>query len=218
MVKKRVKSKNIKKKAKVNLNLINDKLDKILLNQSVLLKEEKKVEELENEELVEEIKLENIEKAEVKEIRAFEKEEDKKINEIIKDVSSHPLTKLTRKDFYKSAIGAFLGLMVHFSFNYVFEISKNVTFGKATFLFLLSFLIGSVIVYATGFRKVTEKKFFPLRMFFIYIIALMMCGIVLFIFGHNFGTSFEETYIQLSIAMIPAIIGATSADLIGKKE
>jgi uncharacterized membrane protein len=233
-------SKKIIKDNKSKLDIIDEKLDRILSNQKTLLYEEKKTEKkedeiekeekivecLEKKELLEEMKLRDTNAKETIELKHFEKNEEKQLNEIKnieagikKDVEPHNLRKLSRKDFFKAITGAFAGLVVHFSFNYVFELSKYITFTRATFLFILSFIIGIVIIYATGFRKVEEKKhlvFLPLRAILIYFTTLIVSIIVLFIFSPSFGLNFKEAYVQTSLAMITAIIGATTADLIGK--
>lgn len=235
---------NMKLQSSSKLDVINEKLDKLLSEYDTILKEEKKIESkedrfeheqeklelLEEKELDEEFKLENIEKKEETRMRHLEDAEKNELFElqkledlerkIKKDVEPHPLAKISAKDFFKGSIGAFVGLVVHFSFNYVYEIAEHITFTKATFLFMLSFAIGAGIMYSTGFRKVTEPRllvFWPLRAMIIYLTALLMSIIVLFIFGEDFGMHFAESYIQTSVAMISAIIGATTADLIGRE-
>lgn len=235
---------DLKAHSSSKLDAINEKLDKLLSEYDTILKEEKKIESkedrfeheqkkieaLEEKELAEEFKLEQIEKNEDIRLHHIEDAEKNELFElqklealeekIKKDVEPHPLAKISAKDFFKGSIGAFVGLVVHFSFNYVFEIAEHITFTKATFLYILSFAIGAGIMYATGFRKVTEPRlliFWPLRATIIYLTALLMSIIVLFIFGKDFGIHFAESYIQTSVAMISAIIGATTADLIGRE-
>lgn len=234
----------IKENASSKLDMINSKLDKLLSEYETMLNEERKIEAkedvltdkedklvlLEEKELGEEERLEYLEQKESKELAHLEETEKQELDELQKleelemkikrDVEPHPLAKITIKDFFKGSAGAFIGLVVHFSFNYVYEIAEHITLGRATFLYFFSFFIGATIMYATGFRKVTEPKllvFWPLRVIILYLTALLMSIIVLYIFGKDFGYHFAESYIQVSVAMISAIIGATTADMIGRE-
>ena len=89
-------------------------------------------------------------------------------------------------------------------------------------LLLSAFLIGLIFVYATGFRNVKEKtlvRFFPLRVALIYSISLLSIFIVLSLYGIIGYKTIEPGLVfkQVASISIPAIIGASAADLIGRE-
>ena len=75
-------------------------------------------------------------------------------------------------------------------------------------------------MYVTGFRKIKETtliRFFPLRVLFIYGISIIAIFLVFSLYGMiNFSAlDFSLIYKQVASMSIPAIIGASAADLIG---
>ena len=227
MVKK--KSKKVSKK-KQN---INKKLDRILDVENKLLTEEKRVEtkegELAGEERhieLEESKIESEEKAVegIKKELGREETDLEKLErlekEIKTEVGEHPLARITLKDFAKGLIGAFIGLAIHYTFVYGVEISENISVARATLLFPLTFIVGLLFIYATGFRKVKDKKllmFMPLRLLVLYICSLIMSVVVLYILYPHFGEIFIESYKMVAGVMLAAVVGACTADLLGKE-
>lgn len=114
-------------------------------------------------------------------------------------------------------IGAFVGIISHFAFIKGVEIAEEFSPVRIGLMYLVSFVIGAIFLYATGFRKVKQikiLKFLPLRVLVIYIVALTTIILVLALFG-QFNT-FGELYRQVGVLSLPAIIGASAADLIGK--
>ena len=200
MPKKRVK-KSSKKSSK--LGLINEKLDRILAKESKSLKEESVIEKDEG----------SIKRLEEKQIEELEELE----SELRKEIGEHPLRKITQKDISKGVIGAFVGIISHFAFIKGVEIAAEFSLVRIGLMYLVSFIIGTIFLYTTGFRKVKQikiLKFLPLRVFVIYTVALTTIVLVLALFG-QFHT-FEELYRQVGVLSLPAIIGASAADLIGK--
>ncbi len=228
---------HIKENSSSKLDIINEKLDRLMKEHEELIEEgrklkeeEQKIEALEREELAEERKIEALEEKEAEDISKIEALERRQFDElknlemleqrIEKEVEPHPLAKITAKDFFKGAIGAFIGLVFHLSIVYVLKIAEHISFERAHFFFFLSFLVGAVIMYMTGFRRITHPRllvFWPLRLMIIYLTALLMSILILFTFHPGYGAHFEESYIQTSVAMILAMIGATTADLIGRE-
>ena len=114
---------------------LNSKLNKVL-------KEEKRVEKLEK------LQLKELD-SERKEIRTIHKEESKIKNEqfkeleklkqleseISKEVGNHPLRKLSYKDAGKSMIGAFIGIVSHYTVLEGVHFAENVSKTKASFYY-----------------------------------------------------------------------------------
>jgi len=193
------------------LKRIDRKLNKLESNEKLLLKLEKRISKEEEEELEKQ-------SAELDELKTLE-ELEKKIDH---DVKSNPLTKISKKDFIKSMIGAFIGIIGHFSFFYGVEIAENITTQRATLLYIVSFVIGVFYVYFSGFRKVKDMniyKFVPVRIFIIYFTSLVVIVLTLYLFGFvTDQTTFLEIYKTVSTISILAVLGAATADLIGGRE
>jgi uncharacterized membrane protein len=189
-------------KKKVTLEEINRKLDALSVSMKKCLVVEQRIESEEKQELAELKKLEEIEK---------------KIKE---KVEAHPLKKITYHDIAKGALGAFIGIVAHYTVIYGIHIAEELTVTRATILFVLSYLIGGVFLYATGFRKVSARMmwFLPLRLTILYTISVVMSVAVLFLFFpeflHHF---FWDGYKQVAAVTLTALIGACTADLIGKE-
>lgn len=233
------KKENKKKKSKTNGKIsvkkdINSKLDQIIFLQKKLLKEEHKIEEEESILEEEERKTEKEEHKETKELKKIEKElesrENKEEEELLKlksleeeikrEVGTHPLRKVGLKDIVKGFVGAFIGLVVHYTFFYGIKIAENLDFTRSTLLFVLSFFVGIMFIYTTGFRKIKDPKvlmFIPVRLIILYIISVVMSVLVLYLFYPKFGHDFMESYKMVSVVLLAAIVGACTADLIGKE-
>ncbi len=217
------------------------KLDRILALEQNLLKEEKTIERreslLQKEEknvLSDDKGIKTEEKKEVQELKSLENEISKKENaeedelsklqkieqDIKKQVGDHPLTHITLRDIIKGLVGAFVGLAVHYTFTYGVEIADKLTFLRATLLFPVTFIIGLMFIYATGFRKVKDPKlliFMPARLLVLYVSAIVMSILVLFLFYPNFGQDFMESYKMVAGVLLAAVVGACTADLFGKE-
>jgi len=123
-------------------------------------------------------------------------------------------------------IGAFIGIVSHYAFLEGARVAEESSFSyaRATVLLISAFLLGLIFMYATGFRKVKETtfiRFFPVRVLFIYGISIIAIFIVLSLYGIinvelGFGAlDLGLIYKQVASISIPAIIGASAADLIG---
>ena len=226
--------KKTKKKVVKKVTSVNDKLNQIIALQKRLLKEEgvveKEEEQLEKIERVTEFEAQNenrnINKLESEILSGEKKEEDElsKLEalerEIKSEVGEHPLSRITLKGILKGLVGAFVGLAVHYTFTYGVEISESLTTGRAAFLYLLSFIVGIVFIYFTGFRKIKDPKilmFIPVRLFVLYLASIAMSIIVLYIFYPTFGHDFFESFKMVGGVLLAAIVGACTADLIGKE-
>jgi uncharacterized membrane protein len=205
------------------------KLEAVLANQKVMLQNEKQELAAQKEMLKDEktvLKNNSIELKNDKEIQALEKkqlEELKKLEalekEIEKHIEPHPLLKVGVRDIVKGSIGALAGVVLHYTFVYGVKITEQLSMVRATLLFMLCFLIGFVFLYATGFRKVQDKKilyFMPIRLVILYLVSLAMSIIVLWFYYPTFGVHFSDSYTQVASVMLPALIGACTADLIGR--
>lgn len=189
------------------------KLDLILELQkkefNVIKKENKKLNKIDKEEH----KVSALENKTLRELEDLKKLEEK----IKQEVGEHPLRKITYKDVGKSMIGAFVGMVSHFTVLEGLHFAENVSLSRANFFLFISFLVGIVMIYYTGFRKVKDVRLFailPFRLFLVYGVTIISILIVLFVFssGH---LEQDLIYRQVAVLSLPAIIGACAADLIG---
>jgi len=188
-------------KKKVTLEEINTKLDSLTKTVKKIQKRGVKIETEERTELAELKKLEELE-AQIK-----------------TSVEPHPLKKITYKDVAKGALGAFIGVVAHYTFIYGIHVAAELDMVRATLLFPLSYVLGGVFLYVTGFRKVSRKMlwFLPVRLTVLYAISLLMAIGVLYLFHPEFAHSFADSYKQVAAVTLTALIGACTADLIGQE-
>lgn len=228
MVKKQTKTKLKNKKKSVS-----EKLDQVMAIENKLLKVENSISQKEDKLAVEEKRIEEEEEKietdekSVKDISIILQKEESDLerlekieNEIKSEVGGHPLAKVTLKDITKGLIGAFVGLSVHYTFTYGVEIAHGLTMTRATIMFPLTFLVGLLFIYATGFRKIEDKRiliYMPVRLSVLYICSVMMSVMVLYLFYPTFGQNFEESYKMIAGVMLAAVVGACTADLLGKE-
>src|SRR3989344_5653714 len=168
------------------LDQINKKLDKLIRIESDQSEDQEEDSE----------KIENLEKKQIKELEELEEN-------LIKEIGDHPIRKITQKDIAKGVIGAF--------------VAEILSLTRISFMYIVSFFIGAIFLYATGFRKVKQirvLKFLPLRVTVIYMVSLITISLVLTLFNQY--NSIEELYRQVGVLSLPAIIGASAADLIGE--
>ena len=219
------------------LENIEKKQDQILKQQKqIILKQQKldddtdKIIEMEAEDLEGDDDILEQEKEELAALRkvakneAEEVEQLKKIQEfekqIAKEVKESPLKKITFRDVTKGIVGAFLGIVSHFSFAKGVELAHSYTWVRSTILLVVSFLVIILFLYFTGFRRIDEKllyQFLPVRAVVIYFSAILTTIIVLFLYGKlDFHMPFIEIYNTIAAVSILAVLGAATADLIGK--
>ncbi|MBD3304164.1 DUF2391 family protein [Candidatus Woesearchaeota archaeon] len=192
-------------KKKVTLEEINKKLDNLSKTLKKCLLLEEKIAAEEHEEL----------QKELEELKMLER-----LEENLEKRGPHPLKKITYKDFAKGALGAFIGIVAHYTVIYGIHIAEKLTITRATILFILAYVLGGVFLYATGFRKVSTRLiwFLPVRLTVLYGISLVMSVAVLYLFFPDFiHHFFWEGYKQVAAVTLTALIGACTADLIGKE-
>lgn len=224
-------SKKAQSKKKPKLS-ISQRLDNIEKNQAKtlaiiekVLKEEKNVEFEEEKE----IKLAHAEMIEQEKVEADDDEELaelKKIDEleeaIEKDVAESPLKKITKRDITKGVIGAFFGIVGHFAFLEGVHVAEHFSLLRSIMLLVTAFIIIVIFLYFTGFRKVDDDfvfKILPVRAIVIYTSAIVTIYFVLLLYGKiDFTTPFISILNTVSAISILAVIGAGTADLIGKQE
>ena len=227
MPKKRGNKKKNSERKKTSLIDIERKINKMLTSQErierlerKLYKEELETQELERDQLEEEGDIQALEKRQLKEMEELEELE----KDIKHAVVKHPLRKITIRDFSKGLIGAFIGIVSHYAFIEGAHVAEDISIARASFLLVLSFLVGFVFIYFTGYRRVNDKKlleFLPIRVLVIYLVSLFAIFVVLFAFGliePLKELDFGLIYRQVGVISLPAIIGAAAADLIGKNE
>ncbi len=174
-------------------------------------------------------RLSRIEKTEEKELAAIEHEEERELDalkelealeeEIRKEVSPHPLTRITYRDVTKGMIGAFFGIVGHFAFFYGNRIAEAITIMRAHALILTSLGLLILFMYFTGFRKISKSKhwwYSPLRIAIIFGVAHAVIAFVLFLFGMiTPDMTAVGMYKNIATVSILAVMGAATADLIG---
>lgn len=178
---------------------------------------EKKISRFEKKIIEEDKKIEAGEEAELAELQKLEELERK----LERDIHVSPLKKVTLRDFSKSMIGAFFGVLGHFAFYYGVNISENISVMRATMLYIVAFIVGFLFLYYAGFKNVRRSTIFyfmPLRLFVIYTTSIMTIIVVLFLFGFiGVEKGFIEIYKLVATISILAVMGAAAADLIGKE-
>ena len=196
-----------KRKKLIKRKSISDKLDEILRLERKQIKEEGDIEAIEEREFK---KLQHIDN----EVEDLERLEEK----INKQIGKHPLAKVTTKDVGKAFIGAFIGVVSHFAVLEGVHFAESISLPRATSYFVLSYLIGFVFLYYTGFRKIKQLKFLailPLRLTLIYLVMIASVAFTIYIFSLT-NISLLDLYKQVAVVFLPGIIGASAADLIGE--
>jgi len=190
----------MKKKRQPSLEELNKKLDQLL--------------RLEKNQIKEESSMENLERKQIKELNEIEEIE----KQIKNKVGEHPLRKVTYKDLGKALIGAFFGIVSHFAVLEGIHFAENISVFRATGYYFISYFVGFIFLYYTGFRQVKQVKFLillPVRLTFIYIVMLLAVVSAIYIFSYGQAITFIEMYKQVAVVSLPAIMGASAADLIG---
>lgn len=208
-------TKGKRKGDKKGLATISKKLDVVIKEQKKLFDEELKVEKEEIAEEKKEDEVKHLEERQLTELEKLEKIE----KEVESEVRQHPLTKVTIKDVFRGSLGALVGTTLHYTVYYGVKIAHDLTMTRATILYFVSFILGIIFLYVTGFRKIKESKamlFLPLRMAVLYTVSIIISIAVLYLLFPSFGQSFEEAYKQISAVSLTAVIGACTADLLGK--
>jgi uncharacterized membrane protein len=151
-----------------------------------------------------------------------EKEQTEELEDLERQIKEatepHPLRRITYKDIAKGSLGAFIGVVAHYTFVYGIKVAQQIDVVRATILYPLAFIIGGIFLYATGYRKVRVKRilwFLPVRLIVLYMIAILTATIVLLLFQPDFMHNFWDAYKQLAAVTLTAMIGACAADLIG---
>lgn len=157
---------------------------------------------------------------------ALEKKELKSLESLKKEISQsvtvHPLTRITRADVVRSIIGALIGTVGHFAFFYGAELAEKISIIRATSLYFISIIVCFFFMYYSGFRRVKEVRivrFIPIRVIVIYFISLLVVLGTLFVFGFiEMGMHFDVIYKIVATTQLLAVLGASTADILGKGE
>src|SRR3989344_637169 len=136
-----------------------------------------------------------------------------------KDLSVHPLKYVTERDIGKGLIGAFAAVVSHFVFLEGVHVGEKLSDGWIIFLYLTSLLLGAIMLYVAGFRTREDKTIFyfiPIRLFVIYFVALGATVLVLVLYQQFL--DLHTLFKQVGALSIPAMLGASIADLLGEVE
>ena len=209
-----------KSSKKIQEGDLNKKLDQILKNQETILENERKIlgEEQEIKELgMQELEKENLELSQGENtLQSLEE-----LQNSIKEGSRRTVRKITKRDFVKGFIGAFIGVMSHFAFTKAVYIAEGLNFIRSTYLYIVALIIILAMLYYTGFRNIqrqTVLKFLPMRATILYGVSIFTILFVNLLFDQIVNYSFLGLYNLVAANIILAVIGAGTADLIGKME
>ncbi len=200
---------------------LNEKLDKILINQEKILENESKI-------LGEELKIEEMETKDLEgDEKTIQNEEEAlkelaKLEKSIKSSISSPLKKMTYQDLLKGFIGAFIGVMGHFAFAKAADLVPYIDPIRSALMYVIALIIIVGMLYFTGFRKIEKQvvmKFIPLRATSLFLVSIFTIILVNVLFNKiHYPFSFSEIYSIVAVNIILASMGATTADLIGRVE
>jgi len=144
--------------------------------------------------------------------------------ERIKDkLIDHTPEHFSRQDFIRASIGAlFLGFSVLFSGNLV-NLSDKIPLSHLFIIILGTLLVLTVEIYVIGYSRVTDKEtrkfgqFLVKRLASFYFTALIIAGLLAFIFGLQYLLPDSNSFIRLVIILsAPCAIGASLGDLLKK--
>lgn len=201
-------------KDKINKLDLDEKVNKILFNQDKIFEELKSIKGEEDQILNEEKILEKEENQEILSLKNIEKLEKKIDKEL-----SHNMKKITYKDVFKSFVGSFVALVAHFVFVKTHEFGDKTSMYVATVLYIASFFIVIIFLYYTGFRNIKKNllfNFLPKRALLIYFVSLFTTFFVYLLFGViTSHLDVYSVYKALGAGLVPATLGASTADLIG---
>ena len=200
----------------------NKKNEKISLKQiykelQTIKREQRKISKFEEQQVKREKNISEQETDEIEELKALKEAQQK----LTKAIGTHPLRRVTYRDVAKGAIGAFIGTTAHYSFIYGVKVAHQLDLTRAILLFPLAFAIGGVFLYITGFRKIKSTQllwFLPVRLTALFITSLAVSFFVLYLLHPTFLHQPIEMFKTLATVQLSAIIGACTADLIGKEE
>lgn len=185
------------------------------LHELEILAEEKKVEQ----EIGDIEKREDSIAIEEKKIEKETEKVEKLEKEVKEEIAAKPLTKFNLKDLNRGIIGAFIGVVAHFSFISGKEIATQITTTRATVLIIFSYLLIMILMYETGYREIKEKrllKIFPKRATLIYLTSIGVIVVIFFLFNQASLSDLMGFYKQIAVTSILASLGAGTADLLGR--
>ena len=186
-----------------------------ILGMEARIKEEERRILREEEEIISEEK--KIEKRE-EEMRKKEEAIQEFTQRIDQEITDIPLKRLSVQDIYKATVGAFLGVVAHYAFAEGLHVAEELSMTRATFILIVSYFIGVMLIDKSGFRKVREQrvlKIIPLRVTVIYFISLLVIIAINILFNQFHLDALGEAYRSVAATSLLAMIGSASADMIG---
>lgn len=180
-------------------------------------RQQKQIMKFESDQAKSDKKIARQEEEEIEELKELKEAQER----LKKAVGTHPLRKVTYRDVAKGSVGAFVGTTVHYSFIYGVKVAHQIDMARAILLFPLTFAIGGIFIYVTGFRKVKGTKliwFLPVRLTVLFLTSLIVSFLVLWLLQPDFLHDPVEMFKILATVQLTALVGACTADLIGKEE
>ncbi len=108
---------------------------------------------------------------------------------------------------------------MHFTFTYGAELATHISTARAGLLLLITLLLGAGFLYGTGFRNVNDPtilRLFPYRLILLYLTASIVTLATLAFFYPGFLNDANLAFRQVAVVNLSAVIGACTADLIGR--
>lgn len=142
--------------------------------------------------------------------------QEKEMYEYIKPYVS-PIYHVTTNDIVQMLIGAVLGVGIQLAFVDALFFAEGMSVMNATAFLIFGILLGFLIIYYSGIRKVQLNLwgFIPIRLAYVYVISLAIAWLYLVFLGAVVpSTPLDLVYRYLVVISLPAVVLASLFDLI----
>ena len=168
--------------------------------------------------------------AEMRELKKIEAEEEnielelkkfeRDIEKLRTEIRPAAIEKFTTKDVARGIVGAIFGMSIMAWHEGVRNAAIEMSFANVIAIVLLTMVAGTSVLYFSQYRKIKEKwivqQLLPKRFVFLYALAMGIVFSVYVLFNIiQIGTTPTEDIIKLILVVsLPAVIGASTADII----
>ena len=155
---------------------------------------------------------ENIER----ELKKFERD----IEKLRTEIRPGAIEKFTTKDVARGIVGAIFGMSIMAWHEGVRNAAIEMSFANVIAIVLLTMVAGTSVLYFSQYRKIKEKwivqQLLPKRFVFLYALAIAVVFSVYVLFNIiQIGATPTEDIVKLVVVVsLPAVIGASTADII----
>lgn len=166
--------------------------------------------------------IEDVKKTVVKEHETEEselKEFEKEIQELKKELHTSVVEKFTFRDIARGIVGSILGMSVMAWHPQVQERALEMHWFNIFVIILVTILAGTSVLYFSQYRKIKEQRIIfnllPKRFVIFYLLSMAVVFSVYTLFGViKIGMPFESVLKLVLVLTLPAMIGASTADII----